>query len=428
MITNEREYKITLKQIERFRKAIEDFDLKTATDRLGSKILAKAELEAMSSEFENLSEQVREYEAVKSGTIETLKATTLSELPTILIKARIAKGLTQKQLAEKLGLHEQQIQRYEADNYATAKLDCLSNVAEALDLTISEIAEFKPSDFPGTEPNKSLPWDMFPIKDMYRRRWFEDYPGTLKSAIDNAEELVSTFVREVLPEEVPMAARQRVRIGSTANPCALIAWECRVLHLAQKEKPIAEYKRKNLTDHWFMELAQLSAQPDGPKQVKDYLSRSGISLIIEPHLPQTHLDGAAFLLSKDRPVVGMTLRYDRLDNFWFVLFHELVHILKHLHKGQTERILDDLDVEINDIEQETDQIAGNLLIPDEMWKNAMVRYYPSNESIVDFANELEISQAIVAGRIRRELDNYMIFADMVGQGKVRKLFPESTNT
>ena len=54
----------------------------------------------------------------------------------------------------------------------------------------------------------------------------------------------------------------------------------------------------------------------------------------------------------------MTLRYDRLDNFWFVLFHELVHIIKHLHKGDIESIFDDLDAKADDIEQEADEQAG----------------------------------------------------------------------
>ena len=120
----------------------------------------------------------------------------------------------------------------------------------------------------------------------------------------------------------------------------------------------------------------------------------------------------------------MTLRYDRLDNFWFVLFHELIHIIKHLHKGDIESIFDDLDAKAEDIEQEADVQAGEILVPEDRWNTALARYLRSKDSILDFANELGIHQAIVAGKIRREANNYMILTDMVGQGEVRKLFPD----
>ena len=143
MITNERQYRITKAQIQKFKEAIGAFDIKTATKQTKSKALAKAELAAMQSEFEQLSKQLHEYETLKSGTVEVLKASTLEELPNILIRARIAKRLSQRRLAEAIGLKEQQIQRYEAEQYASADLARLSKVANVLGLNISEIAEFK---------------------------------------------------------------------------------------------------------------------------------------------------------------------------------------------------------------------------------------------------------------------------------------------
>jgi HTH-type transcriptional regulator/antitoxin HigA len=120
----------------------------------------------------------------------------------------------------------------------------------------------------------------------------------------------------------------------------------------------------------------------------------------------------------------MTLRFDRLDNFWFVLFHELVHIMKHLHKGDVESIFDDLDVEAEDIEKEADEQAGEVLVPEDKWNTALARYLRSEDSIKDFAQELHIHPAIVAGKVRKEANNYIILKDMVGQGGVRKLFPD----
>lgn len=145
MITNERQYKISKTYLSKIKQAAESFVFDEAAKRIGSKVLAKAELDALNSEVEVVSEQLQEYEALKSGRITKLTANSLQELPGILIRARIVKGFSQAQLAEKLGIKEQQIQRYESEEYASASLRRLTEVAEALDLNISEVAEFRPN-------------------------------------------------------------------------------------------------------------------------------------------------------------------------------------------------------------------------------------------------------------------------------------------
>ncbi len=426
MITNERQYRITSAQLEKLKTAIDTFDIKASTERTKSKVLAKAEIDALCSEYERLSMQLREYETLKSGTVEILKASSLEELPSILIRARIAKGLSQRQLADILGLKEQQIQRYEAEEYASANLHRLVEVARALGLNINEVAEFRAtSQEPLDAENDTLAWDQFPVKEMYRRNWFEGFSGSLDEAIANAEELVQEFVKYSLDRPVRAAARQRVRLGGSVNWYALLAWQCRIIALAKKEKMTTKYNQRTIPYKWLTELAHLSCKEDGPKTAIEYLKNSGIRVVIESHLPQTHLDGAAFLLSDGSPVIGMTIRHDRLDNFWFVLFHELVHIFKHLHKGKIESIFDDLDSNADDIEQEADTLAGEILVPEEKWNTALARFVRSEDSVRDFANELGINPAIVAGKIRREANNYTILLNMVGQGEARKLFPNA---
>ena len=425
MITNERQYRITSAQLEKLKTAIDTFDIKAATKRIKSKILAKVEIEALRSEYENLSMQIHEYETLKSGTVEMLKASNLEELPRILIRARIVKGLSQRQLADAIGLKEQQIQRYEAEEYATASLRRLADVSNALSLNISEVAEFKATlQGPLDVDKDGLAWDQFPVKEMYRRNWFEGFSGTLEEAMANAEELVKEFVKDSVGKPVQALARQRIRYGGIVNRYALLAWQCRVIALAKNQRLESKYKEREITKEWLTKLANLSCKGDWSKKVIDHLRNTGIRLVIESHLPNTYLDGATFLLSDGSPVIGMTLRYDRLDNFWFVLFHELVHITKHLHKGDIESIFDDLDAKAEDIEQEADEQAGEILIPEDKWNTALARYLRSKDSIEDFANELGIHPAIVAGKIRREAKNYTILTEMVGQGEVRKLFPD----
>jgi HTH-type transcriptional regulator/antitoxin HigA len=89
-------------------------------------------------------------------------------------------------------------------------------------------------------------------------------------------------------------------------------------------------------------LAQLSYLDVGPKLAREFLNKSGIHLVIERHLPRTHLDGAATKLPDGSPLVALTLRHDRLDNFWFTLFHELAHVGLHLDQDGYEVFYDDL--------------------------------------------------------------------------------------
>ena len=94
--------------------------------------------EAMESQLEELRDQLAEYEALSSGRVAVLELEGLRELPSALIRARIASGLTQKQLAERLGLKEQQVQRYEATRYGGVSLERIQQVAEALGVRIRE--------------------------------------------------------------------------------------------------------------------------------------------------------------------------------------------------------------------------------------------------------------------------------------------------
>jgi len=424
MITNERQYRITKVQLAKLKEAAKVFDLDETAKRIGSKVLAKAELEGLKSEVDVLSAQLKEYQDLKAGLITTLEAKNLQELPSILIRARIAKGLAQGQLAEKLGIKEQQIQRYESEEYASASLRRLTEVADALELNISEVAELGQiaSDDPPADQQR-IDWGCFPVKEMYRRSWFENFSGSMVAAMAEAESLAEAFITKVVRRPLVSLHRKRVRSGSVLDPYALLAWECRILILAEKSVGKSTYVQGSISDEWLRNLAKESRFPDGPLRARNYLQEAGIALVIEPHLPHTHLDGAAFLHG-ERPVIGLTLRYDRLDNFWFVLFHELIHVSKHLRKGRVEFIFDDMEAAADEIEQEADELAGQALIPEQVWETALARYIRTKDSVKLLAEELEISPTIIAGRIQNEANNYVILNELVGQGEVRKHFPD----
>ena len=136
MITNERQYKITRSKAKRFADAIKELDV-TASER--GKVhprLVQAEREGMESVLEELQKELAEYEELQNSEVSVISGVSIDELAIGLIKARIARGLTQRQLAERLGMKEQQVQRYEAELYASTSYSRLCKVAHALGVQI----------------------------------------------------------------------------------------------------------------------------------------------------------------------------------------------------------------------------------------------------------------------------------------------------
>lgn len=130
------------------------------------------------------------------------------------------------------------------------------------------------------------------------------------------------------------------------------------------------------------------------------------------------------MTDKLSPVIGLTLRHDRIDNFWFTLTHELAHLSLHLD-NESSIFYDDLDMEAEDDprEREADYLAGEVLIPDEAWKQSPASHLLSPEAAEHLAKQLNIHPAIVAGRMRHDLKAYRLLNNLVGHKKVRKLFP-----
>jgi len=136
MIKNARQYRITVAQIKKFRQAIAE--LKKAPASGTHPMLVKAQREALESQLADLSAEAAEYESLSSGNQRKLQLASLEELPRAIIRARIARGLTQKQLAREVGLKEQQIQRYEASEYAKASFERIKQITDALKIRIRE--------------------------------------------------------------------------------------------------------------------------------------------------------------------------------------------------------------------------------------------------------------------------------------------------
>jgi ribosome-binding protein aMBF1 (putative translation factor) len=134
MIKNERQYRITKAQAEKFEQALARLQVPTEADEQVHPLIRKAQIDAVRSQLEELHSELAEYDALRTGEHAIPTLHTFTSLPKALIQTRIAKGLSQKDLATRLGLKEQQIQRYEATDYAGASFARLKEVIRVLEM------------------------------------------------------------------------------------------------------------------------------------------------------------------------------------------------------------------------------------------------------------------------------------------------------
>ncbi|MCA3758746.1 MAG: ImmA/IrrE family metallo-endopeptidase [Phenylobacterium sp.] len=419
MITNEKQYRSTKASIEKLEGAVAA--LEAPTDNF-PEVFAKAQRSALRSQIDELAEDVRFYDDLRAGKISAFSAESLHDLPDILIQARIARGMSQKDLGDFLGVAEQQIQRYESDRYRMASLDRLTEVADALNVRINERAQLVGS--PRLDSVDPSVWRAFPLAEMYKRGWFEDFSGTLSQAKKAAGDLIPAFLHGPHSQFRPMALhRKSVRSNGQVHEAAISAWEARVRTLADRNPPAQSFDRDRITADWVRGLVALSLDDRGPRLAVDYLRDAGISLVIERHLPGTLLDGAALASSDHHAIVAMTLRHDRLDNFWFSLLHEIGHLTLHIRLGEYAAIFDDNDSPATDkVEQDADYFAQEALIPEANWSLAVSRFTQNEKAVLTDAKRFGVAPAVIAGRVRRDAGDYTLLRTMVGSGEVRRQF------
>lgn len=285
------------------------------------------------------------------------------------------------------------------------------------------------------KPGAKLPmetgieWDKFPIGEMDKRGWIQKFNDISARSKDYAEELIQPILESLMKHcespILPRAATGRIR-GLQIDPYALTAWQARVVEIAIGN-PLKVSYTEPIDEQFMRRLAFLSELSDGPLLARELLNKNGIQLIIVPHLRNTFLDGGIMLLKDGTPVIGLTLRYDRLDNFWFSLMHELAHLVKHLNGDKTP-FFDDFDCkgsDIGDLEAEADTVASKALIPRDKWSKETSEDFNRSGSFKDlmqYAKKLNIHESILVGRIHYDTDNYRKFRRLLGNGTPSKLF------
>lgn len=234
----------------------------------------------------------------------------------------------------------------------------------------------------------------------------EDFPSFLDRAFGKG--LAPALLRKTRTE----------RTNAKTDPAALQAW-CAAALLKSTEIKVSRSSPVDLRIKQAQQLAKLSRERESLKQVRKALSDLGVALVFLEHLPGTYLDGAAMCRSDGVKVIALTLRYDRIDNFWFTLLHEFAHVALHLNED-TRIVLDDLEIRsLESVEDEADRFAQQALIPDTLWKERVSENFTVSD-VQELARELGIHPAIVAGRWQRQFRDYRQFSKLLGHGEVRR--------
>lgn len=289
-------------------------------------------------------------------------------------------------------------------------------MARALHKNLGIPADLLLADEPDDQETRE--WDRFPITALR-------HIGVITNkAFKSAEEAVRDLMKRAqCIDPLPMYRRNdHNRRNAKTDPYALEAWCLGVLAKSFDVVKKGSYRKGSVTQKTMASVAALSVLDDGPRKAQDYLASQHVALVVLPHLPQTHLDGAILSRSDNVPVIGMTLRYDRVDYFWFCLMHELAHLVRHLDKGLATEFFDDLSIAPMDLEKEADELATDILIPPDVWASSAAKADPTALSVCSLANAIGRSPAIVAGRVRHETKNFRLLTHFVGQGMVRKHF------
>lgn len=236
-----------------------------------------------------------------------------------------------------------------------------------------------------------------PIRELKRRGWLPNVDDT-----DELELAVCRFlgISKITDEpNVRVAARKGTPYDT--DTAAQIAWYRGAWRMAESA-PAARFDPSAFEDG-VREVLMLAANAEDARRVPQVLGGMGIRLVLVKAMKDTRIDGAAFWLDATTPAIALSLRLDRIDNFWFTLLHEMVHI-KHNHAAPI-----DVDLtarkpasEVPPIEHVANTEAAQYLIPQEKLASFIARKAPLyyRASIVQFAQARKVHPGIVVGQLQ----------------------------
>jgi HTH-type transcriptional regulator/antitoxin HigA len=325
-----------------------------------------------------------------------------------------ARGWGQRDLAYILGCHEQAItliisgKRGISPEMAKA-LGAAFEVSPALFLNLQRAYDLAVANEPDPAISARARLSSYPIREMIRRGWLVE-----ADAADLEKQMARLF-GTLNAEEVPHLAfaGKKSRYDEILPPPQL-AWVFRVRQIARSLK-VTEYSSKKLRAA-LPRLRKLLTDPEGIAAVPRILAESGVRFVLVEPLPQGKIDGACLWLDDASPVIGMSLRYDRIDNFWFVLRHEIEHVLQGDGRDDEIGIVDELDGNRGAVDGPglpKEELIANLAaaefsIPQGELVEFIARRNPfiSERDVLSFANRTEVHPGLVVGQIHSRTGRY----------------------
>jgi len=319
-------------------------------------------------------------------------------------------GWTQKDLAGIIGISEKHLSKIINSNTAIS-----NDIAKSLSQIFKQSPEFwlkAEYDYRerlkerNSEANKEEAirikaeiYRYMPIQQMIKLGWLSEWKN-----VDDLVKQVKIFWRK---NALDFSLLNNQQIASYNRSSEVFAdnfnyYHARVwlqkAHLLSEEIDLPKYNKSDLSAI-LNKISRYTIESNGVQNIIHDLRQAGTGFLMLNHLPQTYLDGACFF-RESNPFMVYTCRYDRIDNFWFLIAHEMAHILYHLNESNTEGIIDEISSENkdkNDIEREADAIAREALK-----HNDIIQYFENidkiNLSAVSLcARKLEIHPAIITG-------------------------------
>lgn len=277
-----------------------------------------------------------------------------------------------------------------------------------------ELAKAKIEAIPDPKiPTRITLFAELPVTDMVKRGWFPGVTDTknvpkLETALCEFFGVNSVDEIEILPH-----AAKKTAVAMPATP-AQLAWLYRVRQLAT-DLPAPRYSRDSLGVA-LLKMRSLLVSEDGVRKVPRILMDCGVRFVIVESLPSAKIDGVCFWLNEQSPVIGMSLRFDRIDNFWFVLRHEIEHVLQEHGKAKAAAMLDtELEKsqsgDIPEEERVANDAASEFCVPKSRLENFIARKAPSftERDIRGFAATLKVHPGIIAGQLQHHMNRYDLY-------------------
>lgn len=434
MILNDQQLRASKKNLSKLNTSIGQLEIE---EKVASEQFRNLEIQALKGFATDILRDIEAYEELLRGNFKPKKLTILSDLPILLIQTRIALGWSQEKLAKLTNSTVLTLQNYEENAYFGASLSKQLEIAQVLEIDTSECFldtfDHDASSSKAITPHilNEIDWGKYPVNEAFQMGWIQDTNHTSRT-----EAFKDWLTNSIDPYAVCALHRKCNNLTVQADEPSLITWQARVLQVANYEANCSELPEFRGDERWIKLLVSAMTEPNGPAKAKNLLREQGILLVVVPHMPKTYLDGATLQTHDGVPIVALTLRQDRLDHFWFTIFHELGHIYCHLYSRFNNGFVD-LDVMreesmnaqsssyVNDdLETEADQFANERLIDSKTWDTCLSRFTVTNETVEADAQRLNVHPSIIAGRIRHEQNNYSILNDLLGQGLVRQHFRE----